>query len=131
MATKEAHLDQAKKNLRFLEECGSCFSIIDSYLEWYLTVKFYAALHVIDAVFAIKTIHPQNHDYRLKSVFLLKKEFGLSVANRYRDLYNTSIKARYLEHNGGNVLKGDLQDFEVGYQTIIDFAKQKHNILLN
>ncbi len=126
----ESHLLQAQRNLKFLEVSASCFDIVSEYLEWYMTVKFYTALHLVDAVFAKSGIHPPDHKGRNDGIFKFKKQFSTECARRFVDLYNLSIKARYLQDEGATDLKADLIDFEEGFEIVKSEIENKLKIKL-
>lgn len=51
MADKEAHLFQARHNIRFLDELDS-HSLSNEFPDWAITVSFYAAVHLVEAAIA-------------------------------------------------------------------------------
>ena len=64
-----------------------------SYLDWAVTVTFYAALHYVDAILAASVIHPETHTERNDAVganATLQK-----VRAEYRTLETLSRNARY------------------------------------
>ena len=128
MPQKDSHVNQAIRNLKFIDAGAQCYDIVGEYCEWYMTVKFYTALHLIDAVLAINQFHPSDHKARNTGIFKLKTMFSLNCANRYHELYNFSKKARYLQGNAINSLKQDLNDFEIAFEEIKNEIEEKHGI---
>jgi hypothetical protein len=55
MAVEQAHVLKAKANEDFLG------TIDDRYPEWMVTVAFYKAVHLVEAVFAREGVHSQGH----------------------------------------------------------------------
>ena len=65
----------------------------DAHLEWVVTVAFYKAVHVAEAVFdSWGGVHSTSHENRLAS---LKSRFG-TIFVPFKHLYNASRVARYL-----------------------------------
>ncbi len=128
MPQYDSHLIQAQRNLRFLEATTGCFDIVSEYLEWYITIKFYAALHLVDAVFSTTNIHPNDHKARNDGIFKVKKLFTNECARRYLDLYNISLKARYLQGDTKVDLKSDIRDFEEGFEFVKNEIEHRHKI---
>ena len=88
MPTRDEHLGQARHNAEFYTTINR-----SRYKDWAATVLFYTGLHFIDAVLAIKNIHPGAHptrDNAVNSVSELKPIFG-----HYAALKNASFNARY------------------------------------
>lgn len=88
MPARDDHLNQARHNVRF-------YTTIDrvTYKDWAATVLFYISLHYIDAVLALKGIHPDIHktrDNAVARVSELRRIYG-----NYSALKNASFNARY------------------------------------
>ena len=88
MPARDDHLNQARHNARF-------YATVDKvvYKDWAATVLFYIGLHYIDAVLALKGIHPDIHktrDNAVGRVAELRPVYG-----NYSALKNASFNARY------------------------------------
>ena len=71
----------------------------DTHLEWVVTVAFYKAVHVAEAVFdTCGGGHSTSHENRLTA---LKQRFG-GIFVPFKHLYNASRVARYLVDLNGN-----------------------------
>jgi len=83
-----AHLDQWKHNRSFLR------SIPGEYPDWIVTVAFYTALHVIDALLAkeARTIT----DHKTRNEVLRKTNRYEKIWRAYQPLYGLSRTVRYL-----------------------------------
>lgn len=92
----EHHITKAQNNERFLlfiEE-----SIKDDFIDWKITVIFYAALHYIKAFLKKnKIIIGQSHS-EIESAIKAGGKFPLppDIYDIYHDLYRTSREARYV-----------------------------------
>jgi hypothetical protein len=90
MPTSDQHYRKALKNIDFYE------SVSSTHPDWAMTGLFYAALHLVDAYLATKTVdglHPENHNHRddcLGKVSELKPIYG-----HYRALQDFGHRARY------------------------------------
>ena len=74
---------------------------IDDFPQWVITVAFYKALHIVEAMFAAdsksKKKDTDNHETRNR---LLKTERRYQqIWSHYRVLWNDSLVARYLKEN--------------------------------
>ncbi len=89
MPSSQNHIKQAKANLHTLELLPT-----DLYT-WRVTLRFYAILHLLDAVFDVVDHHPNNHDDRAQ--LLRQKRYGMSYLSQqtYRKLEQWSREARY------------------------------------
>lgn len=94
MATVQAHVEQAQRNEAFLESLA-----IDStpYLDWAVTVIFYAALHYLRALFAHHHVaniaRYGDVDKAFARLAVVRQEAG--IYNDYRQLKDDSRDARY------------------------------------
>lgn len=100
MATFDEHINQAKKNIKFLTSVNH--DIIDSW-DWQVTVSFYVSVHLMNAHIAHKT----NQHYRSHEDVnaALNPYMRLSPAKLDEDTFKSYIKlqglarrARYLCH---------------------------------
>jgi hypothetical protein len=86
MATAHEHETQATHNQTFLESIDS-----QRFPDWYATVAFYQAVHLVEKLFRVKGGKTGNHrtrNYTLKTKYL-------SVWRDYKTLYSFSRLARY------------------------------------
>lgn len=94
MATEQAHLQQAVHNEQFL---ATFDLVITPYLDWAVTVIFYAALHYIRAVAArylFSNISTYGElDRMFERLQILRQNSGIYVD--YRQLKDDSRVARY------------------------------------
>jgi len=82
------HISKAERNEKFAETVSKT-----AYLDWAVTVYFYAALHYVDAVLAVSGIHPDSHTQRVDAI---GANITLSVVRpEYRLLETLSQNARY------------------------------------
>lgn len=82
------HKNQFQHNLDFV----ATFYVRGTlYLDWAITVYFYASIHLVEAFFASVGVHCRDHSWR-------NREVGSrlpAVAQHYMRLYNASRRARY------------------------------------
>ena len=97
MATFDEHINQAKKNLAFLESINH---IIKDCIDWQVTVCFYTALHLINAHLATFELQYRKH-VDVKNA--LNPERTLSISKlpedeyvAYAALQMLSRRSRYL-----------------------------------
>lgn len=126
MPDQATHLKQAKRNLAFIEECKKN-GIDSSYPEWIVTAQFYAALHIVEAICAPSNIHFTQHAKRNEMIYSLTTLFDADFCSKYNDLHNSSYKARYLTQP---ISKSDIADCKVHLEQIINFARSKHELIL-
>jgi hypothetical protein len=95
MPSKEAHIAAAKKNEAALRHLLSG----DDHLGWVVTVAFYKALHIVEAVFAVDSKLGVDHtDDHAKRNRILRETVRYShFWKHYRPLWNLSLIARYLQ----------------------------------
>ena len=93
MPSENAHITLALRNQQTL---NYLLAEDSKHPEWIVTVAFYKALHIVEALFAKdmpNLSHGRNHEAREK---ILKKNRPYShIWHYYRDLWNASIVARY------------------------------------
>ncbi len=94
MPSKDSHVSAAKRNQSTIEYLLRD----DAHLGWAVTVAFYKALHIVEAVLATKQPgcpeHTDDHKSRNK---LLKTTIRFQqIWKMYRPLYEASLIARYL-----------------------------------
>ena len=86
MATQPQHKKQAEHNQAFLKSIDA-----DGFPDWYATVAFYKALHLVEMLLRKKKKRSNNHVVRNR---VLRTEF-LAVWRDYKTLYSFSRLARY------------------------------------
>ena len=89
MATPANHLDQWRHNRRLVAQIPRAFP------DWIVTVTFYAALHIVDALLASDTVRGiTSHDARNR-VLQTTNRYNF-IWLRYGQLYMLSRTVRYL-----------------------------------
>jgi len=96
MPNKEAHLAAALENQKVIDFlCNK----IDDHPGWVVTVAFYKALHVVEAMFAEGPSMPgHTDDHKTRNAILKDKRFS-HIWKNYRPLWTASLIARYLREN--------------------------------
>lgn len=97
MPGKQDHETLAKENLKALQFIRTK---IDEFPGWATTIAFYSALQVVEAVFAHEGIHSDQHGDR--NGMLKRQNRYKHIWTHYRDLWNDSLIARYMEGCGDN-----------------------------
>lgn len=96
MPSKTAHLLAAKKNADTIAYLKERF---EDFPEWVVTVAFYRALHIVEAVFydddESSVDHTDQHSTRNRHLKQTRRYQNLW--RHYRPLYNDSMVARYLQ----------------------------------
>jgi uncharacterized membrane protein len=89
--TTAEHLTKARQNEAFADSLDTSTTIA---VEWVITVKFYAALHYVQAYFASKSsTTPVTHTLRASAI---RRDPLISGAyDDYRELSDISREARY------------------------------------
>ena len=99
MALYEAHIDQAKKNLRFLIETNSNKSV---HWDWQVTTCFYVAVHLANAHLAkVANLHYRTHEDVKNAISPNPMSIGQlppSIYLSYAKLEGLSRRSRYLCH---------------------------------
>ena len=91
MPEAHSHLRQTRHNRELILALDPAST---PFLDWVVTVAFYAALHRVEAWFAGKGLHFESHDQR--DDWLTKaKELRRGVWPRYKELEFQSRQARY------------------------------------
>jgi len=90
--TREEHLTKSRKNEEFVNLIDTSTTVG---IEWAITVKFYAALHYVQAYFASKggANVPGTHSRRASAIE--KDPFIAGAYDDYRELQDISREARY------------------------------------
>tara|TARA_R110002072_G_C7974418_1_gene535189 strand:- start:875 stop:1336 length:462 start_codon:yes stop_codon:yes gene_type:complete len=98
MPSKAAHVQAVIENTRTLNYLREQ---IEDHPQWVVTVAFYKALHVVEALFAADPQATQKHcdDHSSRSRLLKKTNRYKKIWEHYRPLFNDSLIARYLREN--------------------------------
>lgn len=86
MGTRADHSEKADHNQKFLSSIDQ-----KEFPDWFVTVAFYKALHLIEKLFAAHGRHSDNHRDRHDN---LKRDWQ-DIWREYRPLYTLSRRARY------------------------------------
>jgi hypothetical protein len=86
--TRDEHINRAEDNEQFIISLDLAKSIN---VDWAITILFYAALHYVDAYFAVQSIHPPDHTVRDNKVSVSLN----AIYRDYRYLKDRSREARY------------------------------------
>ncbi len=97
MATAQEHINQANRNIAFLQNINQS---IDDCIDWQVTVSFYTALHLVNAHISTFNLQYRRHTdvkdvlnpYNLTSVMKLPE----NEYTAYMSLQSLSRRARYL-----------------------------------
>jgi uncharacterized protein (UPF0332 family) len=85
---QQEHISKAERNEKFADTVSNT-----AYLDWAVTILFYAALHYVDAILAVSGIHPDSHSQRGDAMGT--NATLSSVRAEYRILETLSQNARY------------------------------------
>jgi hypothetical protein len=93
MPSADLHLEQAKHNERLI---GFLDVHTSPFLDWIVTIAFYAALHYVEAFFYnhAPVRHSDNHQHRVS--LLRTYAPNVAVFKTYERMYNWSRLARYI-----------------------------------
>ena len=89
MPTKDEHLSKAARNEKFAEYLAEK----TEYIDWGVTILFYAALHYMDAVLSVSAIDPRDHKARHTAIGV--NDTLRRVYREYRLLETQSWNSRY------------------------------------
>ena len=98
MAIFAEHIDQARKNLKFLCVINTT---ANDHWDWQVTTCFYTAVHLINGYLAdVADLHFHSHTDTLNAISTEAPRNKIQVTEEcylaYRKLYNDSIRSRYL-----------------------------------
>ena len=127
MPEPKDHVSQARRNFAFLSACKDKIDIRNTYPEWHVVVSLYTCLHIVEAILAKNKIHCHKHQERHLLVST-RPEFGLVFYTHYVDLYNLTMRARYLSDGKKTISPNDLRDCDFHFDEITKFAKDKYGI---
>lgn len=89
MPSKDDHLKQAQHNEQLADTLSK-----GTYVDWAVTVLFYAALHYVDSILAVSQVNPDTHGERQTEI---ERNDTLKVIYKeFRYLQVMSRNARYL-----------------------------------
>ncbi|MGO4881924.1 MAG: hypothetical protein ACLP59_14015 [Bryobacteraceae bacterium] len=91
MASKDEHLSKARENQAFAE---SLINNSRAEREWGLIIRFYSAVHYIEAYLASVGCGASTHSERRRAVGG-RRELA-AIARPFNELYNLAWNARYL-----------------------------------
>jgi hypothetical protein len=98
MPSKDAHLAAAKANQNAIDYL---LVRIKDFPGWTITIAFYKALHIVEALFAVDgqevAQHTDSHEER--NSLLKKTKRYQQIWIFYRKLYQASLIARYLQED--------------------------------
>jgi hypothetical protein len=143
MANFISHLEQAKRNLKFLEDL--CINFKSDYWDWKVTSCYYIAVHLVNAHIADKeNLHYQTHGQVNQAInpFNTSSKSSLQpdVYYAYEKLNILSRRSRYLvnrESTDNNKQRGYLtfdKHFKKAIkqlEIILRFFDCEHNIKFN
>jgi hypothetical protein len=86
---KDQHLKQAEHNEKLADALSK-----GQYVDWAVTVLFYAALHYVDSILAVSHVNPDTHGERQTEI--QRNDTLKKVYNEFRYLQVMSRNARYL-----------------------------------
>ena len=124
MPSKAAHLAVAaehKQTLNFLLPQG------EDHLRWVVTIAFYRALHIIEAVFAGDPAAPVQHtdDHTRRNQILRTQRRYTHLWKHYHPLFNASLIARYLRVDDNSTVYDEFAAF-MDLATVQDTVLNHH-----
>src|SRR5258708_2128241 len=95
MASEDSHIAVANRNHAALTHlCAD----VNKFGPWVVTVAFYKALHVVEAVFANDRDIGHTHDHGDRELRLKRTRKYENIYKHYAPMMRASLVARYLEH---------------------------------
>jgi hypothetical protein len=96
MPSKESHCHAALENNAALQYL---LLRIEDYPQWVVTVAFYKALHIVEAMFAAdrKSTKKDTDNHETRNRLLKTERRYQKIWGHYRVLWNDSLVARYLK----------------------------------
>lgn len=91
MATSDEHLSKARENQAFAE---GLINDSRSGRQWGLIVRFYSAVHYVEAYLSSLNCGTSSHEARRRAI-KARPELA-AIADHFQDLYNLAWAARYL-----------------------------------
>lgn len=98
MSSKDAHCQAALENHKVVQYLSQR---IDEFPQWVMTVAFYKALHIVEAILAADPESSRQHtdDHGQRNQLLKTTKRYHFIWEHYRPLYNDSLIARYLRED--------------------------------
>lgn len=98
MPSKVAHVQAVVENARTLNYLRER---IEDHPQWVVTVAFYKALHIVEALFAADAAASEKHsdDHSARNRILKRTPRYEKIWRHYRPLFNDSLIARYLRED--------------------------------
>lgn len=92
MPSEDKHKFQYEHNKKML---STDLMNVDNtaYRDWYITVLFYGAIHLVEECLSKNSLHSKNHEDRIKRITRI--DSLRSIAQEYNTLYMQSRRARY------------------------------------
>lgn len=99
MPTSAAHINAAKRNQQAIDYLmlGG-----DAYVPWIVTIAFYKALHIIEAVLAEQNPSSHTTDHGTRNDLLKRTKKYHHLWTHYSPLFQASLNARYLSGPAGS-----------------------------
>ena len=122
MPSKASHLCVVRENSAAIDWICKAPSPMP---QWVVTVAFYKALHIVEAVFAADKNSPIRHadDHAQRNDVLRRENRYRHLWKHYRPLWNDSLIARYLQGNSDTDTYCGFAD----YMTLADVEKTHLN----
>ena len=122
MASQTSHLKQAEHNHELANELASQEPI--KYIDWVITILFYATVHYFESYWANSGIHSDDHkDRKINIERFFNRDVG--IRSKYKTLSNNCWLVRYLNKDVTN------SDIAISYfdeKDINDFFNKVHEI---
>lgn len=96
MPSEAQHRRQYEHNKELLNIPDFCIQSTN-YIDWVVTILFYAAVHVVEMDLARLPYHSLNHEERERA--MARRASCKRILKEYHALYMASRKARYDCHN--------------------------------
>lgn len=125
MPSQSVHLERARRNIAFLDLCEQKCDISSKFPDWKVTIQFYVAVHVIDAVLSDNGRHPESHEERWRHIREKAIRFPEELKDAYGVLYGKSITARYLINHGSSSTAKDYKICNQAYDNLLKAAKKR------
>ena len=91
MPSTDKHREQYLHNKKLLTD--DVFNDEGKFTDWYITIIFYSAVHLVEQEIAKHNIDPGSHETRFK--WMNRNTSLRTVSNEYNILYWESRRARY------------------------------------
>lgn len=115
MPLKPEHISKAEHNEKLADTIGKT-----AYLDWAVTIIFYAALHYADAILAVSAVHPETHRERNNAIGT--NATLLKIRAEYRILETLSRNARY---RSMKIEPADLQEAQNNFSVLRTYLRDR------